>query len=172
MILTTSKRPPKPTSSTQTSQSAVANIKSAAKVVISKKDKVNPHCSLAASTCSKAAIKVLSLTIWPLIRTRSLNSIDIGREKAGILREGIPLIYGATEMPASVAELVEQHNVTCYQVGQDFYYREVKSSSEDKINTKLNNELNNELNTNAKPTWQYSNAAVTLQLITKILARA
>lgn len=92
------------------------------------------------------------------------NLEDIGREKAGILREGIPLIYGATEMPASVAELVEQHNVTCYQVGQDFYYREVKSSSEDKINTKLNNELNNELNTNAKPTWQYSNAAVTLQL--------
>ncbi|MGP4789599.1 bifunctional tetrahydrofolate synthase/dihydrofolate synthase [Psychrobacter sp. 1Y11] len=80
------------------------------------------------------------------------NIEAIGREKAGILREGIPLIYGATEMPNSVKELIEQHNVTCYQVGEDFYYREVEANSKDKLNASV------------KPTWQYSNAAVTLQL--------
>lgn len=92
------------------------------------------------------------------------NIEAIGREKAGILRKGIPLIYGATEMPNSVAELIEQYNVTCYQVGEDFYYREVDSHSEDKqnINAKLN--THDKKSTHDKPTWQYSNAAVTLQL--------
>ncbi|MGM8885195.1 bifunctional tetrahydrofolate synthase/dihydrofolate synthase [Psychrobacter sp. 1U2] len=86
------------------------------------------------------------------------NIETIGREKAGILREGIPLIYGATEMPDSIVKLIEQHNVTCYQVGQDFYYREVEANCE------VNNNSEDKKNTNVKPTWQYSNAAVTLQL--------
>ncbi|MGP5312398.1 bifunctional tetrahydrofolate synthase/dihydrofolate synthase [Psychrobacter faecalis] len=69
------------------------------------------------------------------------NVEDIGREKAGILRDGIPLIYGATAMPASVQQAIATHQATCYQAGQDFDYREVDTD-----------------------VWQYSNAAVTMQL--------
>ena len=66
---------------------------------------------------------------------------DIGREKAGILRDGITLVYGATAMPASVQQAIDTHKATCYQAGQDFDYREVDTD-----------------------VWQYSNAAVTMQL--------
>ena len=69
------------------------------------------------------------------------NVEAIGSEKAGILRDDISLIYGATEMPNSVKQLIDQHNAHCYQVGKDFSYR-VQDEN----------------------TWQYSNAAVTLQL--------
>ena len=69
------------------------------------------------------------------------NVEDIGREKAGILRDGITLVYGATAMPASVQKAIDTHQASCYQVGQDFDYREVDTDF-----------------------WQYSNAAVTMQL--------
>ena len=69
------------------------------------------------------------------------NVEAIGSEKAGILRDGISVIYGATEMPNSVQQTIDKHKATCYQVGKDFSYRENDAS-----------------------TWQYSNAAVTLQL--------
>ena len=69
------------------------------------------------------------------------NVEDIGREKAGILRQGIPLIYGATAIPSSVQHAIDEKQATCYQIGQDFSYRDIDST-----------------------TWQYSNAAVTLQL--------
>lgn len=69
------------------------------------------------------------------------NVEDIGAEKAGILRDDITLIYGDMTMPESVQQQIAQQHVTCYQAGKDFHYR-----SED------------------ADTWQYSNAAVTLQL--------
>lgn len=69
------------------------------------------------------------------------NVEDIGAEKAGILRNNINLIYGATEMPTSVQQAIDKNQATCYQVGKDFHYREIDAA-----------------------TWQYSNAAVTLQL--------
>ena len=69
------------------------------------------------------------------------NVEDIGREKAGILRDGITLVYGATAMPASVQKAIDTHQASCYQVGQDFDYREVDTDI-----------------------WQYSNAAVTMEL--------
>ena len=69
------------------------------------------------------------------------NVEDIGREKAGILRDGITLIYGDKEMPASVQQAIATHQASCYQAGQDFDYREVDTD-----------------------VWQYSNAAVTMQL--------
>ena len=69
------------------------------------------------------------------------NVEDIGREKAGILRGGITLVYGATAMPASVQQAIDTHQATCYQAGQDFDYREVDTD-----------------------VWQYSNAAVTIEL--------
>ena len=69
------------------------------------------------------------------------NVEDIGREKAGILRESISLIYGAKAMPASVQKVIDMHRATCYQAGKDFDYREVGAG-----------------------VWQYSNAAVTMQL--------
>ena len=69
------------------------------------------------------------------------NVEDIGREKAGILREGISLIYGDKAMPASVQQVIDMHRATCYQAGKDFDYREVGAG-----------------------VWQYSNAAVTMEL--------
>jgi len=69
------------------------------------------------------------------------NVEDIGREKAGILRDGITLIYGDKAMPESVQQAIATHQATCYQAGQDFNYREVDTD-----------------------VWQYSNAAVTMQL--------
>ncbi|HAR76226.1 MAG TPA: bifunctional tetrahydrofolate synthase/dihydrofolate synthase [Psychrobacter sp.] len=69
------------------------------------------------------------------------NVEAIGAEKAGILRDGISVIYGAAEMPNSVQQAIDNHQATCYQIGKDFSYDE--------------NDLS---------TWQYSNAAVTLQL--------
>ena len=69
------------------------------------------------------------------------NVEDIGREKAGILRDGITLVYGATAMPASVQQAIDTHQASCYQAGQAFDYREVDTD-----------------------VWQYSNAAVTMQL--------
>ncbi len=69
------------------------------------------------------------------------NVEDIGSEKAGILRDDITLIYGATDMPNSVQQLINTHNATCYQVERDFSYRVLDAQN-----------------------WQYSNAAVTLEL--------
>ncbi len=69
------------------------------------------------------------------------NVEDIGREKAGILRDDITLIYGATDMPNSVQQRISTHKARCYQVGRDFSYRVLDAQ-----------------------TWQYSNAALTLQL--------
>lgn len=69
------------------------------------------------------------------------NVEDIGREKAGILRDGITLVYGDKTMPANVQQAIATHQATCYQAGQDFNYREVDTD-----------------------VWQYSNAAVTMQL--------
>ena len=68
---------------------------------------------------------------------------QIGYEKAGILRQNGTLIYGEVDMPDSVRQKIDELNVTCYQTGSDFIYRE---------------EVN-------QPTqWQYSNAALTMQL--------
>lgn len=73
------------------------------------------------------------------------NNVEaIGFEKAGILRDDITLIYGADEMPDSVAQSISKHRATCYQVGRDFSYRESEVADDGH--------------------WQYSNAAVTLQL--------
>ncbi|WP_201548798.1 bifunctional folylpolyglutamate synthase/dihydrofolate synthase [Psychrobacter fjordensis] len=69
------------------------------------------------------------------------NVEDIGAEKAGILRDNISLIYGATEMPNSVQQAIDKHQANCYQVGQNFSHRDINST-----------------------TWQYSNAAITMQL--------
>ncbi|WP_201588078.1 bifunctional tetrahydrofolate synthase/dihydrofolate synthase [Psychrobacter jeotgali] len=69
------------------------------------------------------------------------NLEDIGREKAGILRKDITLIYGAAAMPNSIQQTISSNNVTAYQVEQDFSYDVLDEQ-----------------------TWQYSNAAVTMQL--------
>lgn len=71
------------------------------------------------------------------------NVEDIGAEKAGILRDGISLIYGAVDMPNSVQHLIDTHQAKVYQVSRDFSYLEHDTDTE---------------------TWQYSNAALTLQL--------
>ncbi|MGO3466824.1 bifunctional folylpolyglutamate synthase/dihydrofolate synthase [Psychrobacter sp.] len=69
------------------------------------------------------------------------NVEDIGAEKAGILRDDISLIYGTAEMPNSVKQAIDKHQANCYQVEKDFSYRVIDAT-----------------------TWQYSNAAVSMQL--------
>lgn len=69
------------------------------------------------------------------------NVEAIGAEKAGILRNNVPLVYGATDMPNSIQQLINSHNVICYQAQKDFNYHMLDPQ-----------------------TWHYSNAAVTLQL--------
>lgn len=77
------------------------------------------------------------------------NVEAIGFEKAGILRDGISLIYGAKEMPDSVKTKIKQCNVTCYQVDQDFSYQAVVQDKDHAQKSDI---------------WLYSNAALTLQL--------
>ncbi|HEY0939572.1 MAG TPA: bifunctional tetrahydrofolate synthase/dihydrofolate synthase [Steroidobacter sp.] len=45
---------------------------------------------------------------------------SIGREKAGIFRAGKPAIFGAREMPASIAAAAQDLGAPLYRLGQDF----------------------------------------------------
>lgn len=80
------------------------------------------------------------------------NRESIGYEKAGILRKGIPLIYGEADMPKSVATQIKQLGVCVYQAGQDYSFYQSNDAG-----AVLDNQTNSEQ-------WQYSNAAVTLSL--------
>ena len=64
----------------------------------------------------------------------------IGYEKSGILREGIPLVYGETDMPQSVLDKIQQLDCPYYQVGKDYDFTEQAE------------------------TWQFSSASISLQL--------
>lgn len=64
----------------------------------------------------------------------------IGYEKAGILRPGIPLIYGEADMPQSVLTKIEELNCPYYQLGKDYDFTEQAAQ------------------------WQFSSAGLTLQL--------
>lgn len=64
----------------------------------------------------------------------------IGIEKAGILRDNIPLVYGESDMPSTIPPLIEQHHARLIQYGKDFAYAESDNN------------------------WQYSNSAMTLSL--------
>lgn len=64
----------------------------------------------------------------------------IGYEKAGILREGMPLVYGETDMPQSVLDKIQQLDCPYYQVGKDYDFTEQAE------------------------TWQFSSASISLQL--------
>lgn len=46
----------------------------------------------------------------------------IGAEKAGIIREGIPVILGDENLPSSVTQIAKQHNAKVYQLGVDYDY--------------------------------------------------
>lgn len=67
---------------------------------------------------------------------------QIGSEKAGILRDGITLVYGEKDMPSTIPPLIEQHQATLIQMGQDFSYHEAGDYA----------------------TWQYATRGVTLSL--------
>lgn len=69
------------------------------------------------------------------------NVESIGAEKAGILRDGIPLIYGSEKMPNSVQARIDAHQSTAYQAGRDYSFEEIDED-----------------------TWQYSSSSVTLRL--------
>ena len=69
------------------------------------------------------------------------NIESIGAEKAGILRDGIPLIFGAETMPNSVQARIDAHKTPAYQVGRDYSYQAIDET-----------------------TWQYSSSSVTLRL--------
>ncbi|WP_438013205.1 bifunctional folylpolyglutamate synthase/dihydrofolate synthase [Psychrobacter raelei] len=76
----------------------------------------------------------------------------IGFEKAGILREGVPLIYGETDMPHSVRSQVEALNCPCFQVGKDYDFILPDSGRSGLSQSDL------------EAHWQFSGAAVTMQL--------
>ena len=46
----------------------------------------------------------------------------IGAEKAGIIREGIPVILGDENLPRSVTQIAKQYNAKVYQLGVDYDY--------------------------------------------------
>lgn len=46
----------------------------------------------------------------------------IGAEKAGIIRESIPVILGDENLPNSVTQIAKQHNAKLYQLGVDYDY--------------------------------------------------
>ena len=46
----------------------------------------------------------------------------IGAEKAGIIREGIPVILGDENLPSSVTQIAKQYNAKVYQLGVDYDY--------------------------------------------------
>jgi dihydrofolate synthase / folylpolyglutamate synthase len=48
---------------------------------------------------------------------------SIGREKAGIFRTGRPAVFGARDMPRSIAEVAEQLGAPLLQLGVSFDYR-------------------------------------------------
>ncbi|MDO5768230.1 MAG: folylpolyglutamate synthase/dihydrofolate synthase family protein [Psychrobacter sp.] len=85
---------------------------------------------------------------------------QIGFEKAGILRQNGTLIFGSDEMPHSVQQQIEALQVTCYQAGRDFLYVEDEVGDNQGL-----------IEAKASPTqWQFSSAAVTLQLPTPSLS--
>ncbi|OPH38253.1 Bifunctional protein folC [Moraxella lacunata] len=64
----------------------------------------------------------------------------IGFEKAGIIRDDMPVIYGEHDMPNSVSQIIHDKNAKCYHYGRDFIYQ-----AHDKY-------------------WIYANGAMTLDL--------
>lgn len=80
---------------------------------------------------------------------------QIGFEKAGILRQDSTLIFGDTDMPQSVKDKIAELKVTCYQAGQDFSHH-VCMTPADKSAVAINTAVGLE--------WQFSSAAVTMQL--------
>ena len=67
----------------------------------------------------------------------------IGYEKAGILRQGIPVVYGEEDMPVSVQNKIKKLDCITYQVGKDFACFDDGSDPQ---------------------VWQFSSRAVTLNL--------
>ncbi|MCC5886205.1 MAG: bifunctional folylpolyglutamate synthase/dihydrofolate synthase [Gammaproteobacteria bacterium] len=53
----------------------------------------------------------------------------IGREKAGILRQGRPLVIGETQPPRSVLDHARGLEVPVYRAGQDFHWQETDSGA-------------------------------------------
>lgn len=64
----------------------------------------------------------------------------IAVEKAGILRDKIVLVYGESDMPATIMPILQQHQAKLLQYSKDYYYKIDKDS------------------------WFYSNAELTLIL--------
>lgn len=64
----------------------------------------------------------------------------IGSEKAGIIRDNMPVIYGERDMPKSVVQTIHDKNTKCYHYGKDFIYQAYDKH------------------------WMYANGAMTLNL--------
>lgn len=64
----------------------------------------------------------------------------IGFEKAGIIRDGVPVIFGETDMPQSVHQIIQEKNAHCHQFGKDYICQDNDNH------------------------WVYSSASVTLDL--------
>ncbi len=66
------------------------------------------------------------------------NREAIGFEKAGILRQHIPLIFGEVDMPDSVRQHAVSLNCPIYQAGQDFFWTSDHCSDSDQLENQSN----------------------------------
>lgn len=62
------------------------------------------------------------------------NREQIGREKAGIAREGKPLVCGDMQPPESIRESAEKVGAKLFQVGRDFFRKEFEKDWEYRSN--------------------------------------
>ncbi len=82
---------------------------------------------------------------------------SIGREKAGILRPGIPLIYGDADMPDTIRARAEELGCPIWQAGRDFFAFPQSAPAADIPN-------GTPLRTQSSGQWHYSASGVTLAL--------
>ena len=87
------------------------------------------------------------------------NREAIGFEKAGILREGIPFVFGELDMPASVQLRASVLNCSVYQVGRDFQWASVAPLNQDMTQNAIDEHV-----TFFESLYFYTNAAQTLRL--------
>ena len=53
----------------------------------------------------------------------------IGREKAGVMRENIPTVFGDTDIPESVIQVAKERHAKLIRLNKDYTYREISDES-------------------------------------------
>lgn len=66
---------------------------------------------------------------------------EIGAEKAGIMRSGVPMVFGDTDMPSSVHEYADKLGSPIYITGRDFGFKRQENAWDWQSNTRARNAL-------------------------------